>query len=468
MPTLYSSFFQRLLEPFWEHRVRKRDTLRHEQWLIKSQWKSEEEIRDQQWKDLQKLLQHAYHECPFWKKAFQSKNLKPNNIQDMDDFRQLPVTTKQTFRENREYMIADSWHGRTWKKSTGGSTGEPLHFEYTPESSEWRQAITRRGYGWAGASGGIRQAYIWGIALGNQPLINRIKQQAHHLVLRHKYFNSFDCDIPAMRRCQNELKQFRPEVIIGYTNPLYDFARFLNAQEQDSNIRPSAIITAAEALFPHQREEIESAFQAPVFHSYGSREFMLIAMECEQHEGLHISMENLLVEILREDGSPANPGEEGRVVITDLHNYGMPFIRYEIGDLATFSNQQCSCGRGLPLLERVSGRILDALSTPEGKHIPGEFFPHLMKDFQGIHRFQIIQETSKSLTVKLVTPEGLLDSDLARLKMEIRKIMGDNCNINYEFLDDIPLTRTGKHRVTISRINEQLKFKKSPRESNHS
>ncbi len=452
MTTIYSWFFQRILEPLWEEGIRKRNTLYYERQLNESQWRSQEQILKQQWQDLIRLLTHAEQECPYWQRTFSSLGLKPDNIHHLDDFRRLPVTTKSTIRNHYDNMVARSWKGKTWKKSTGGSTGEPLHFEYTPESSEWRQAVTRRGYGWAGAKGGVRQAYIWGIPLENEPLLRMAKQKLHHFFLRQKYFNSFSFDLHAMQRYQKKLQSFKPEVIVGYTNPLYNFSKFLNGQGKDSGIHPASVITAAEALFEHQRSEIEAAFHAPVFHSYGSREFMLIAMECEQHEGLHISAENLLVEVLREDGSPAAPGEEGRVVITDLHNYGMPFIRYEIGDMAVLAGQPCSCGRGLPLLKQVTGRILDMISTPDGRQIPGEYFPHLMKEFKEIHRFQVIQEDLDSLVIKLVAPEGLPDSELDRLKAHIRKALGENCNVTYDLVDDIPLTRTGKHRVTISHL----------------
>ncbi|WP_457673037.1 phenylacetate--CoA ligase family protein [Thiolapillus sp.] len=453
MPTLYSWLFQRILEPVWEERVRRRSTLRHERFLNDSQWLPKEQILEYQWSELKRLLDHANHECSYWKKVFAELGLSPGDIDNLEQFRRLPITTKTTIRENYDDMIARSWKGKTWRKSTGGSTGEPLHFEYTPESSEWRQATTRRGYAWAGARSGIRQAYIWGISLEKEPLFKRAKQALHHLLLRHKYFNSFNCDHQAMQRCRKKLQRFKPEVIIGYTNPLYRFSRFLNSRKKHAGIHPASVITAAEALFEHQRGEIESAFDAPVFHSYGSREFMLIAMECEHHEGLHISAENLLVEILREDGSPAAPGEEGRVVITDLHNYGMPFIRYEIGDMAVLAEQPCSCGRGLPLLKQVTGRILDMISTPDGRQIPGEYFPHLMKDFRNIQHFQVIQNNRDSLIIKLVAPEGLPDSELDKLKAHVRKIMGEECRITYDLVDEIPLTRTGKHRVTISRLN---------------
>lgn len=450
MTSIYLQVYRKILEPLWEEKVRKRRTLEYEHRLIESQWLPEEDIQSIQWQELQKLLVHSEKECPYWQKAFEATGLHARDIVSYEQFRSLPLTTKPIIRKNYNDLIARSYRGRTWQKSTGGSTGTPLHFEYTPESDQWRQAVTRRGYAWAGATGGVKQAYIWGASLNKVPLLQRLKQSLHHMILRHRYFNSFSCDQESMLRWLKEIENFKPKVIIGYTNPLYTFAKFINSQPSAARIQPDSIITAAENLFGHQREEIEKALHAPIFHSYGSREFMLIAMECEKHEGMHISAENLFVEILREDGTPAAPGEEGRVVITDLHNYGMPFIRYDIGDLAVWSGNACSCGRGLPMLEKISGRILDIIRTPDGKNVPGEFFPHLMKDFKEIKQFQVIQEELDKLTVKLVTLDGMSEESLGRIEKHVTEIMGGNCSINYEFVDDIPLTQTGKHRVTMS------------------
>ncbi len=406
-----------------------------------------------QWQSLQELLQHSERECPYWKSVFQTLKLQPRDIQSYEDFLCLPITTKSTIRENYDDLIADSYRGRTLQKATGGSTGEPLRFEYTYTSNEWRQAVTRRGYGWAGAYGGVKQGYIWGIALQKESLFRQLKQALHHRVLRQKYFNSFDFGPQEMARCQQALEKYSPDVIVGYTNPLYNFARYINTQVPASRIRPLSVITGAEKLHDFQRKEIEKAFHTKVFNTYGSREFMLIAMECEQHNGLHVSAENLFVEILRDDGSPAEPGEFGRVVVTDLHNYGMPFIRYEIGDLAIQSDRSCSCGRGLPMLDDIVGRSLDMIKTADGKMIPGEFFPHLLKDYSWIHRFQVIQEAPEQLTIKIVSGNELNAGEFKQLKKKIFEVMGEGTQISYDFVDDIPLTKSGKHRVTISHID---------------
>ena len=141
------------------------------------------------------------------------------------------------------------------------------------------------------------------------------------------------------------LNSYRPDVIVAYAHSLYTFARSL----EERGLRPfspKSIIVGAEKLYPFQRELIEKVFEAPVFETYCSREFMLMSSECDRHEGMHLTAENLLVEVLDNDGRPTPEGEQGNVVVTDLYNYGMPFVRYANGDRAVAGRGACSCGAG--------------------------------------------------------------------------------------------------------------------------
>jgi phenylacetate-CoA ligase len=400
---------------------------------------------------LLELLKHASHYCAYYQNVLSERGLNISNFDSINDLSKLPILTKDIIRKNFNDLISTQHRDTIWKKSTGGSTGQPLHFAYTKESYEWRVAMSKRGYAWADALPGARQAYIWGIQLGKVGRIKRMKEQLHNLIDRQLYFNCFEFDEETMTQCLVKLNRFKPVAIIGYTNPLYNFALFIG---DNSKIKfaPPAIICAAEKVLPYQREVIERVFGAKVFNTYGSREFMLIAAECENHKGLHVSAENLIVEIIKDDGTPAKDGETGKIVVTDLHNYGMPFIRYDIGDLGIATSRTCSCGRGLPLIDDVVGRSLDVIRTPEGKIVPGEFFPHLMKDFIDIGRFQIIQEKLDHLVIKLVPSTELSKTTKELIGREIRKQVGPAMVIDYEVVSDIPLTATGKYRVTISKV----------------
>ena len=292
-------------------------------------------------------------------------------------------------------------------KATGGSSGEPLQFDLDSGSNDRRTAMMWRGYNWAGGTPGTRQLYVWGTAVGKIPAWKRMKKELHQRIDNHLVLSCFEFTPDKMRQHFDRMNRYRADVIVAYTNPLYEFARYIQ-REGLTPVSPKSIIVGAEKLHSFQRDLIEKAFGAPVFETYGSREFMLIGAECDKHSGLHLSMENLLVEVLNDDGSPTPAGQEGNIVITDLFNYGMPFIRYVNGDRAVAGFDLCSCGRGLPLLKQVVGRQLDTLETPDGRKIPGEFFPHLIKDFPAIRRFQVVQETIEQITLKLVVDGGSL------------------------------------------------------------
>ncbi len=172
--------------------------------------------------------------------------------------------------------------------------------------------------------------------------------------------------------------------------------------------------------------------------------------ECERHEGLHLTAEHLIVEVVDDDGRPAAAGEEGQVVVTDLFNYGLPFVRYVTGDRAVAGFATCSCGRGLPLLRKVVGRQLDILTTPSGRKIPGEFFPHLIKDFGDVRRFQVVQTNPDTILLKLVVADGWSSEARAQMEGLIQNQLGDDMRLAVRVVDDIPLTKAGKLRVVVN------------------
>ncbi len=448
-------FYQQIYENFWfpffEGTIKKRKTVDLYKTSRTTEFFSHDKLVSLQVSALRNLLNKASKQSTFHRCRFEESGLIPEKMQSINDISTLPIMTKADIRAHYSNII--NWNEQIWTKSTGGSTGEPLHFAYTKESYEWRVAMSKRGYAWAGALPGAKQAYIWGIQLGKIGRMQQMKERLHHFVDRQLYFNSFDFDEQAMYQCLAGLNRFKPAAIIGYTNPLYNLALFIG-ENSKINFQPQGIICAAEKVHPYQREVIERVFGAKVFNTYGSREFMLIAAECEKHEGLHVSAENLIVEIIKDDGTPAQDGETGRIIVTDLHNYGMPFIRYEIGDLGVATSKTCSCGRGLPLIADVVGRSLDVIKTPEGKIVPGEFFPHLMKDYPDIIRFQVIQEQLDHLIIKLVPAGELPQLIREKIDHEVRRVVGLTMVIDYQIVSDIPLTATGKYRVTVSKISE--------------
>jgi phenylacetate-CoA ligase len=444
---MYGPLYRHLLLPLFDGYIKGRKTLAYWKQAEEAQWWSPEQLARFQLLALKRLLQHAAATCPYYAETWRSRGLTPSSLAELNDFHQWPLIKRETIREHRLAMRTNLPIPRM-AKATGGSSGVPLQFDLNADSNDRRTAMMYRGYGWAGGAPGSKQLMIWGTALGSTPTWKRWKTTLHQRFDRQLVLSCFDFTPEKMRQHQQRWNQYRPEVVIGYTNPLYEFAQFLD-REQLTVRPPKSVIVGAEKLHEFQRERLEQVFHAPVFETYGSREFMLIGAECERHEGLHLSLDNLVVEVLDDEGRPCAPGEEGNVVITDLFNFGMPFIRYVNGDRAVAGWGACSCGRGLPLLKKVVGRQLDTLETPDGRKIPGEFFPHLLKEFPSIRRFQVRQERPSEIVLSLVTEGTMMLADRERLLSEIRRCAGTTVELILNFVNDIPLTQAGKHRVVV-------------------
>lgn len=451
MESLYAKFLIPAFESGW-HR---RGTFGHLRELEASQWKSPDEIRANQLRALQKVLHHAQSSCPFYCQEWEKLGLSPSDVQSVSDFEAWPLITRETIRANRQQMRSTKPGVRLLQKATGGSSGVPLQFDLDHASNDRKMAAWHRGYAWAGAGLGTKQFYLWGAPTGKLPWRKRWKDSLYHRIYRRKVVSCFGLTDDRIDWFLSKLNGYRPDAIVAYTNPLYYFARALSERGLKP-WQPRTIVVGAEKLHAFQRELIEQVFQAPVFETYGSREFMLIGGECPEHAGLHLTMENLLVEILDDDGQPTPEGQEGQVVITDLTNYGMPFIRYANGDRAIAGQTKCVCGRGLPLLGQVVGRKLDVLRTPDGRMVPGEFFPHLLKDYSAIRRFQVIQKTPEDVDLKVVCNGSWDCGQRAALDQEVRAVLGPLVRFQMEEVDEIPLTAAGKLRVVVSHCQDSV------------
>lgn len=446
----YERAFRSVLFPLYETVLRRRRTLSYLREAERTQWISKDEIAAIQLARLRALVAACWQEVPYYRQTWTEAGLSPGDLASLEDLRHFPIITKQDIRENLGRMTAPSLQGEIHYKTTGGSTGEPLRFGYTRESYERRVAMMWRGYAWAGARMGRRTLFIWAGAVGRASWRQTLKDRAFHGFFHRHMLDSFSLNDNNLEHHVDEVARWRPEVIVSYVSPLVRMARWM--VERGRTIRGvKSILGAAEALSEDARRIIEAAFpDASAFNTYGCREFMLIAAECGHRRGLHVNADHLVVEIVDGAGTPADSGE---LVITDLSNYGMPFVRYKNGDVATWSTvQRCACGRGLPLLAEVTGRRLDIIRAPDGRALPGEFFPHLLKDVPGILRFQVVQKRLDALELKIVADAGFTAREEAFVLQQVSSALGGGVELQLHRVDEIPLTASGKFRVTVSEI----------------
>jgi phenylacetate-CoA ligase len=444
-----------IILPAYETGLKRRMTFAYWQGLERTQWLGRAALEELQFESLRRLIRHAFEHCTYYRDAWRSRDLNIEQLHSREDFLRWPIITRDVVREHRMAMRADVAGLKLISKSTGGSSGVPLQFDLDWDSNDRRTAAWHRGYSWAGAAPGTKQFYLWGVDLREQSRQQRLKDALYNRLYRKRVHSSFGLTEESMPLLAKELARYRPDVIVAYAKPLYEAARSFS----ERNIRPfspKSIVVGAEKLYAFEREMMEKVFRAPVFETYGSREFMLIGAECERHDGLHLTTEHLLVEVLDEDGNPTPAGEEGDVVITDLFNCGMPFIRYQTGDRAIAGFETCPCGRGLPLLKKVVGRRLDILRTPDGRLIAGEFFPHLMKDYPAVRRFQVVQESRDFVRVRMVVDATWNDQTHSRLIQIIRQQFGAFVRVQLELVDQIPQTATGKLQVVINSFQYRL------------
>jgi phenylacetate-CoA ligase len=412
-------------------------------------------LRDLQAGLLRRLIRHAYRHTGFYRQLLDERGLSPEDFRTVDDLERLPLLERPILRASVDARTADVPPRATITKTTSGSSGEPVVVKYNAESRHWRDAIRWRGYGWAGYHIGMRALHYWGFGpAGVSTWWKQKKVAMDRLVKRDCYVDCTPRGDEALLAAVAEIRRFKPHVIVAYASGAGALARFVS----DRGLRSwdaIPVLTGAEGLVPHDRAAIEQAF-GPAFDTYGCREVMLIGSECEFHDGLHTSMENLVTElIVREpDGTlrHARPGETGEIVVTDLHNLACPMIRYVNGDLAVArGDEPCRCGRGLVRIGPVEGRVTDTLFDGAGRAVGGLVFNILFGIIGSFARsFQIVQRLDRSIVFKIVPFAGreLPDRETKLIRDYADRYL-PGVPLTIQVVDDIPLTAAGKRRVVV-------------------
>lgn len=445
---MYSHLFLNIVYPGLEL-IRGRQSARIYRTVKQTEWYSEDRVREYQWEELSKLLVNAFENVPFYRKRFQDAGITPNDMKCLEDLPRLPVLTKTDVRRNKMDLISTQIPRKHLVPGrTGGSTGEPMHFYHDKRALDWISAVRMRNVERAGFEWGDKHVYMSGSHFDYSKSME-LKVRLRNVLMRRRSLSFAGIDEKQMMEYLKYIQQWKPVALWGYASALYLLALLVKKEIGSMNI-PS-IIASSETLLPHQRELIEEVFDCRVLDYYATREFS-IACECEQHEGFHIDAESVLVEVVKH-GKPLPEGEIGQILITDLHNYGFPFIRYAVGDVGRLSSRKCVCGRGLPIMESVEGRISDIIITSEGRFVSPPAFTIPIGDVEGIEQYQLVHDRADELTINIVKNERYTDADTTYLRRCLKSILGEEVELIFRFVDHIPVGESGKRRVIISTVS---------------
>ncbi len=451
---LYGPLLAKALFPAFEA-ARGRPTVPLLRYLQGTERWSLEALRDLQTGMLRRLLRHAYQHTAYYREAMDERGLRPEDFESVDDIARMPLLDRDTVRATMDARLAGAPPGVAIKKSTSGTTGEPVVVKYNHESRHWRDATRLRGYGWAGWQLGQRTMHYWGFGPPAKTWTHRQKIALDRMIKRDLFVDCTPRGEEALRAAVDHVRRFEPQAMVAYAAGAAALAHFINDQKLRTWTKSFPVLVGAERLWPHDRAAIQEAF-GPAFETYGCREVMLISSECEAHAGMHTSMETMIVEVVvREaDGTmrPARPGETGEVVITDLHNLACPMIRYVNGDLAVAHEPAvCSCGRSLTKIGPIEGRTTETLRDGRGNAVGGLVFNILFGVMDQVaKKFQVVQRLDGSVVMKVVPTIG------AQLPAENSKAIHafadkylPGAPFQIEYVDDIPLTAAGKRKVVV-------------------
>lgn len=417
--------------------------------LQQNQWKSTDEILQLQWLRLKELLRHAYEHVPFYQRQWRDRGIAPGDFRSAEDLRHLPLLDKETLRENAPSFLSHAFRRRELLVShTSGTTGKQLTLWISRECYEREYSFRWLHYSWCGVAWGARRAHFAGHPVVDpdcrKPPFSRLNRAERTLLFSSQHLS--EENLPHYVR---ELEAFQPEHIEGYPSSLYLLALHIKARGIAS-LRPRGVGLTSETLLDFQRAAIEQAFGCKAFNWYGNTERAGNITECP-HGSLHVQMEHAVTEILDQDGKPAPAGTEGELVVTGLGNFAFPLLRYRTGDLAIPQGGRCPCGRGGPLVERITGRIEDYIVSADGRSFGR--LDHIFKDTEFVREAQIVQDRIDHLVFRIVPRAQLSREDESQILRAARERLGSAFRLEIQPVESLPRGPNAKFRFVVNQLS---------------
>lgn len=406
------------------------------------------------------ILKRAYEEVPYYNALFDRNKLRFSNPLSLADFMKIPILTKKIIRDNFEEIKSKQIDKTRWIYSnTSGSTGDPLIFIIDQEFSDIKLALANYQYKENNLKEDNTLIKLWVLFRDIDKSTGMIKHMAGNWLRNRIELDSRYMSDEIMGLFVKKIKSKKSVFIDAYAQSAYELAKFINKNGISIN-NVTAITSTVSTLFDFMRAEIEKAFNCPVFNRYGSREASVIAFERNDADGLKVSTSQYIVEVINENGQHCNPGEEGDVIITNFSNFVFPFIRYNIGDRAVVKTTEDYPVKSCLSLEKISGRVSDIFIKEDGSFVNSHYFAHVIGQSINsgwIDKMQIIQLEYKKVQINIVKidkyPEP--ESEIRLMRMAIQKVMGEDCQVDFNFVDQIDTSRSGKYQYVRSLVNKK-------------
>lgn len=428
------------------------------------QWSTREELQARSEMRLATLLKHASENVPYYRDLYRQLGLRSDSLRDTHDLKALPTFTKSDYR-NRDpgsFRAANVDPGLLIERTTSGSTGEPFQFSLDRRAvpiifashlfyDSWCDLGPFDRYVRIVAPAATQMRLTPSTASLKGAMTGRLLEFYERLTQERIF--TWEVDSQSARNIWRRIEDFRPKFVMGYTSTLAGLAHELHQNDLRLTHPVRGVITIAETLTPNRRKSIEDYFNAPIINRYGLRELgSWSAQSCQESPDLfHVNTELVVCETLREDGKPCEFGERGRIVLTDLHNFARPFIRYDTGDFAIATEGQCGCGRGFPLLGPIEGRSVECLRTPSGAEISPAVLGHFLfvhhDHVEAVQHYQLVQEALDRVRLLVVPGANWNDERRARLQADLAQLMGTGMEVNVDTVVEIPAERSGKRPI---------------------
>jgi phenylacetate-CoA ligase len=422
----------------------------------KSQWWKPKDLEEFQNKKLRALIDHSYKNVPYYHDLFKAQSLDYRDIRTTRDLGKLPVIDKLDIINNRDkFLTKDVSDNELIRESTSGSSGTPFEYVIDKGTLSASRAIGLRSWGFSGYEIGDKLVTIAGSALlpHKMSFLKKITFKAN----RNLPLSSFALNDERVAGYADKILDFKPKFIRGHPYSVSRIAKFLLADEK-IDLELKAVMTTAEKLYDRERKLISESFNCEVFDQCGCNDGGENLCECGEHSGYHIGVERSIHEFIDESGEQVSSGETGQIILTDLWNYSMPFIRYNAGDLAIPIDDLCPCERGLPLVKAVIGRRTEQLLLSDGSLLPGLTLTDIFEEeniANKIVEYQIVQEKMDKFLINIVKNKeynGEVSREIARF---FESYLGIPLHIEFNFVDNIPMTKAGKRKIVISNVIDQ-------------